>query len=128
MGKFSQKIRSFKETATAVTEEVAIAAGIELVRSVIADSPLDTGRFVGNWIASTSSPVISVSEITKTKEEAIGDVLPVIETLRLDETFFLSNSLPYSHRLEYEGWSKKAPQGMVRINVQRIANNIRAGR
>ena len=34
------------------------------------------------------------------------------------QTVYISNHLPYARRVEY-GWSKQAPQGMVRINVRR---------
>jgi hypothetical protein len=30
---------------------------------------------------------------------------------------YISNNLPYMHRLEFEGWSKQAPAGMVRVSV-----------
>ena len=35
---------------------------------------------------------------------------------------YLTNNLPYAQRLEYEGWSKQAPAGMVRVNMARIAD------
>jgi hypothetical protein len=33
---------------------------------------------------------------------------------------FLCNALPYAERLEYEGWSKQSPAGMVRVSMARI--------
>lgn len=128
MGSFSQKVKAFADRAIKVTEEEAKAASFELVSSVIKNSPTDKGTFVGNWIASKNQPTFETTEKTKTKDEALADVLPVLEDLKLDESFFLTNSLPYAHRLEYEYWSGQAPDGMVRINVQRIANNLRTGR
>jgi hypothetical protein len=39
---------------------------------------------------------------------------------------FLSNSLPYAARIEFDGWSHtKAPQGMVRRNVARFNQLLR---
>jgi hypothetical protein len=84
---------------------------MELFASVILDTPvLDTAEEPDPDGGST---------VAKAQE--------VVLNLRPDHdiNIFLTNNLPYAHRIEYDGWSHtKAPAGMVRKNIQRIANII----
>jgi hypothetical protein len=49
----------------------------------------------------------------------------VLTGWKLGQTIFLSNSMPYSKRLEF-GWSKHAPapNGIVRLTVQNYSAAI----
>lgn len=127
MGSFSKKISSFAKQAKVAVEDDIRAAAFELFRSVISDTPVDSGRLKGNWVASSESPTFVQLENVRTEEKTISDALPIISSFRLDGVIYLTNSLPYANRIEYEGWSQKAPDGMVRKNVQRVAANLKSG-
>jgi hypothetical protein len=79
-------------------------------KKIIRLSPVDTGRFKENWLtaigeANTSIDLPSGFGLTST-----------VKLLRLGDTIFFTNSLPYAFRLEF-GWSGQAPMGMVRITL-----------
>ena len=61
----------------------------------------------------------STDSIDKVGGTAINRATSKVNQYRLGDTITLSNNLPYAMRLEY-GWSKKAPAGMVRLNVARF--------
>lgn len=123
-GAFSSKIDRFVKQAIVENEEVAKAAGITLVKSVIRDTPVDKGRLAGNWIASNDMPEFAIRD-SEGRNASLAQAIPVISNFKIDDTFYLTNSLPYAYRIEFEGYSKiKAPQGMVRKNVQRISANL----
>ena len=44
----------------------------------------------------------------------------VVAALKGGGVTFMANNLPYAHRLEFEGWSRQAPEGMVRRTVARF--------
>jgi|DEB0MinimDraft_6_1074348.scaffolds.fasta_scaffold00032_16 hypothetical protein len=98
-----------------------------LYKSVIKDTPVLEGRLRGNWFPSKGNPS------DKKDEDATQNAsLPRVEEFILDfdgsEDFevFLTNNLPYAARIEYDGHSSiKAPEGMVRKNLLRIAQLIR---
>ena len=101
---------------------------LELFKRVIEKSPVDTGRFRANWNVSLNSPDTTTSE--STDDSARGN--PSVERMTKevlsysfkDQSVYLCNSLPYAVRLE-DGWSHtQAPNGMVRLSVIEIANNI----
>jgi len=87
---------------------------------IIKESPVDTGRFRNNWFASIGRPIAGTTQKTeRSGSAAINRAGKIIEALDKGETFYLANNLPYAQRLEY-GSSDQAPQGMLRINVERV--------
>jgi len=95
---------------------------------IIKESPVDTGRFRGNWQASIGSPAPSTtSRLDSTGAGSINDVAVTVQGLKLGQTFYLANNLPYARRLEY-GYSKQAPSGFLRINLQRVQLEINKAR
>jgi hypothetical protein len=90
---------------------------IDVCTGIIADTPIDTGLARGNWQSSLGEAKTDKVLLIPTMV-AINEVISVVKSMKGDETFVLRNNLPYATRLEF-GWSKQAPVGMVRKNVQR---------
>lgn len=108
-------------------EKLRKAIMLELFNSVILDTPVDTGRLRGNWQISTGSPMGDIIDVidpsgkaTMLKVEELLDR----EDLLKDQEVYLTNNLPYAYRIEFDGWSQQAPEGMVRRNAIRISNNL----
>ena len=82
------------------------------------------GQFRANWNYSIGSPDLSV---IANKDPSGGESMRRASDTKymLGEKIFISNSLPYAYRLEYEGWSKQAPEGMVRISVIEFRDFVR---
>ena len=103
----------------------------EVSTAIIKDTPADTGRARGNWQASIgrgATGVVSVESKGSGQAKAIADVNQTVR-VAVGDLYYLTNNLPYIERLEY-GWSKQAPSGMVRKNMQNfnrlLVKNIRA--
>lgn len=91
-----------------------------LCSRIIKESPVDTGRFRGNWQASLGTPLRNTLNTTDPSgASAINKMGNVVQSLDVGETFYMTNNLPYAQRLEF-GWSKQAPTGMLRVNVERV--------
>lgn len=76
------------------------------------------GQFRANWNLSIESMDTSTTEDKDPSgEAAVKRAQGRIESYKLGDRIFITNSLPYAYRLEYEGWSRQAPQGMVRITA-----------
>lgn len=95
---------------------------LEALIRVLRRSPVDTGRFRGNWQTTVRAP--AAGEIPVAQAVARGrQRSAVIEdgrraTLALGpfESTWLSNNVPYAVPLE-DGHSKQAPAGMVALTV-----------
>ena len=106
-----------------IAEAVAVI-GLECLSRVVRKSPVDTGRFKGNWVTSIASP----SMVTREIEDKSGSVsikqgaddLAGYANLSTMPVIYIQNNLPYANRLE-NGWSKQAPKGMVALTVAEVS-------
>lgn len=99
---------------------------LEVYNRVTEKSPVDTGRFKGNWMVG----------IGKSSEETLGVHTPgdaKAENLRQEAVIYsisklamvhVSNNLDYALKLE-NGSSKQAPAGMVGITVQEVETHFK---
>lgn len=99
---------------------------LDALRGVVKKSPVDTGRFRGNWqvSAGTENPS-TTARLDKSAygSEPGGDVLngglQILATLEPYSVTFIQNNLPYAQKLE-SGSSKQAPQGMVALTLAEL--------
>lgn len=100
----------------------------EVGTAIIKETPVDTGRARGNWQSSVNSA--AGSEISRTSQGAAIAELSQEANAAIGNVFFFTNNVPYIRRLEYGYWSKQAPEGMVRRNLQNfnrlLVKNLRA--
>ena len=126
MGQFEIGLRKFAEKTELKINDVVRKIGLEVYSSVVMRSPVDTGRFRGNWNLSLANFDPSVSELTD-KEGAASIASASISIADYKGgSIYISNNLPYAQRLE-DGWSKQAPVGMLRITVvefQEMVNKV----
>lgn len=121
---FALDVSKFVEKAKKNPEKVMRQVSIKLFSAIIKASPVDTGRFRMNWMASGGTPASGVTDATdKSGNMATGNVTSFVLKATDWREFTLTNNLPYAQRLEY-GWSQQAPQGMVRTNVSRFQQLI----
>jgi uncharacterized protein involved in outer membrane biogenesis len=94
---FDSQLTAFLRASDAKIERTVRAVKLELFRSVILDTPVDTGRARGNWQATIGSP--ATSEIDNTDMSAA--LAGVTSNLgKVNDVSFLANNLPYIEALE----------------------------
>ena len=132
MASFEEQMRAFARRANMSVEKTVKGTAIKLFSAVIKSSPVDTGRFRANWTAAGVQPSTVTTDMTdKSGAAAIGAMVNYINSAKGQTVFTLANNLPYAHVIEYGGYpgdgpntvggfSKQAPQGVVRVNVARF--------
>ena len=129
---FEKDIQKFATTTKKDLDDVIGHFCLELFGAVIADSPVETGRFKSNWNISDTKPDVTVVDDLEEYDENKSMKELAGFSFSFGKTFYLTNNLPYASVLEYglypkketekvtaQGFSKKAPKGMVRRNVAR---------
>ena len=117
---FSLDLSKFSKLTENKMEKVVKKVFIGLSADIIKDTPVLSGRARMNWFPAINKySDTSTDSIDKVGVTAINRATSKANQYRLGDTITLSNNLPYAMRLEY-GWSKKAPAGMVRLNVARF--------
>lgn len=116
-----------------IKEEINAAAralALDLFSVIMVRSPVDTGRFRGNWQIDIAVPALAALErFDKAGQATILTETQKLLAFKLGQTISFRNNVPYSVRLEY-GYSGKAPSGMVRVTIaeaQMRADRISAG-
>lgn len=127
-GTFARDLAVFVERAKDKQDLVVRKVALDLYRSLAMKSPVDTGRFRGNWQVGVSTVNTTVdSPVDPSGEAAIARAEAALTNVKVGGVIYLTNSLPYAKPLEY-GHSKQAPGGMVRITVveyeQYLANVV----
>lgn len=128
---FASEVAAHNRKAAQSVDKTVRAITFSLFREVVMRSPVDTGRFKGNWQVSQGTPVRG----TLTTTDASGGVTIANIAAGIGgagSVTYLANNLPYAQRLEYDGWSGQARQGMVRVSMARVqsiaASAIRANK
>lgn len=114
---FARLIERAGDNVQAVVRRTAL----ELQAQMIQKSPVDTGRFKGNWQAGTGTANGSTGD--EANSDALARAAVVLQGWKPGQTIYLTNSMPYATRLEF-GWSQQAPAGMVRLSVQNYSQAI----
>lgn len=117
----SRFIDKTSKTADAEVRKICL----DLLSGIVLKTPVDTGRARGNWMTSIGSPRTGTTLQTDksgsgTIADGMGDIAKATGNV-----FWITNNLPYIYRLEFEGWSKQAPAGMVRVTINDISNKLR---
>ncbi len=122
---FAGDLKDFELRFDQASDDFIQGVETSLFNSVILDSPVDTGRFRGNWQTSITNPYAgTTSQADPTGAQAIARMQSFVSALKGGRVTFLTNNLPYAERLEY-GYSGQAPEGMVRKNVARFHSIIK---
>jgi hypothetical protein len=144
-----QDIPQFAENTLRKLETVYKMAAIELFRQVILKTPVDTGRARSNWQTEIGRFTKDEIDVIKNNETIIAEMIEKINSGTLQDGFYMANNLPYIQKLEYggypkdpkqgswdknqkqfviktvHGFSKQAPQGMVRISIEQIKKDLK---
>ena len=115
----------------------------DTAKDVIQNTPFDTGRLKNNWYASNQNvPNQSTKQRDKSGKNSMARVDKALTRLKIGQTFYMANNLPYARTVEFglypnppksksgktiNGFSRKAPQGMLRVAVQRAISKLSRG-
>lgn len=120
---FKLKINDWADSVMEAIPEIIDDALDNAARDIVKLSPVDTGRFRGNWQATGNSPsLISLNNYDKDGADTIKSLRRQIHALARDKathTIYITNALTYSVPLEF-GYSGQAPNGVLGIVTKRL--------
>ena len=117
MSDFSIDFKRFADKSLKNTDKIIRESALTLTSAIIMDTPADTGRLKGNWQVTINTPTdTELSDTDKSGGTTIAKAQSDLDK-PLGYAVWIQNNLPYVNRIEFEGWSKKSPQGMARRNI-----------
>lgn len=125
MGRFARDIQNFVNKTEHKLDLVIRKIALEMFSRVVLRSPVDTGRFRGNWqVAIGFIPQGTLELNDRTGAATISKIEAAALQVEAGDVIVLANNLPYGPRLE-DGYSRKAPAGMVGLTVQEFQDIAR---
>lgn len=133
-GPFELALRAFAEKAGDRADVAVREVVLEIANRLIYRSPVDTGRFRGNWFytlgqvnrglvmgaeAESAAGIYQGAE-TAARYAAVLQNMGDLPTDAAGKVHYLQNNLPYAWALE-RGHSGQAPNGMVGLTIQDFA-------
>lgn len=119
MANFMDVIDEWIENTEQKFDDVLQTIVIKVGESAITLSPVDTGRFKGNWQLSIDGPSThSLLRYDKDGHETLADIASKANSLTAGQVAYIQNQVLYGHDLEYG--SSKQSEGMVRITAMRF--------
>lgn len=122
---FAKDLQRFAKNTGSAIDDTTRGVTIALFNAVIMDTPVLDGRLRGDWQTTVENPapgqnyridkngVQSMAEVQLKTPDGAGQVT------------ILTNNMPYCEKIE-NGGSKKAPEGMMRKNVDRFERLLAA--
>ena len=124
-GKFEDAVKRWAQHTGKSLENVATASFLDVAGGVIRDTPVDKGQLRANWRVGIDAPATGQLDITDPSGQMAQADLAAKAPNIFGRLVYFTNNLPYARRIEYEGYSSiKAPQGMLRININRFTDAV----
>lgn len=96
-------------------DDIIRGVKISTFNGVVRDTRVDTGRLIGNWQISNTTPITrEIERLDPTGEEVQSEIA---STVKPDTVDYLTNNLPYAAY-----WEER--DGMIAGNAARVERNI----
>ena len=104
---FGISLRKFGVNTIEQADIVARKIIIDLFSAVVLDTPVDTGRAIGNWYPSLNapSPEVDFTIADRSGQLSLDRIHPIAQAFEFGNSAWLTNNLPYILALE-NGHSK----------------------
>jgi hypothetical protein len=127
---FGKDLERFQDKVEHVTVNVYRSSVFDLFSAVVMSTPVDKGTLRGSWFVSIGPGLFTGFKGARIADAGgsatVGKIRYKVGKLEADNTVYLTNNLPYGPRIEFDGHSGKAPEGMVRINAARWEDIVKA--
>ena len=91
----------------------------EVFPALVEATPVKTGEARGGWQISLGAPLENNPErLAPGAVETIPIELAKIESMTLEDVVFITNNVPYIVRLDQDGYSPQAPDGIVDATLE----------
>lgn len=139
MGNFLETVERWVDDTNQTIDHILQDIVIMVGESVVTLSPVDTGRFRGNWqLSINSSSNASLVRYDQSGHTTIAGIKSIARTFTAGQVAYIQNHVLYGNDLEWglyngptqkvtdEGFSTQAPAGMVRVTEAQFLEIVAA--
>jgi len=125
--RFAARLKDFSvNTYPGIAASVSAEFAMEAVRRIVRRMPVRTGHARGNvQVSFFGAASIELPLVDPVGASTIAAAERALANAKATQNIHISVTVPYGMRLE-QGWSRQAPQGMVRITLAELQAEARA--
>lgn len=119
---FAEIIAKWRDETIEAADEILQIITFKIGESVVVLSPVDTGRFKGNWqLTINSGSDMSLLREDQTGAATLSDMARTVRALSIGQVAYIQNHVLYGFDLEH-GSSPQArdPDGMVLVTAAKF--------
>ena len=119
---FQADLQKFAQLVEQDVRTVRRKVALDLFSRIVRRTPVDTGRLRGSWF-------LTDGVVADVQPEGQASYPAGVVKATFKNPFgvsIISNCLPYAVPIEFEGHSKQAPNGMVRISLAELEAEIQS--
>lgn len=117
---FEDIINEWVEKVEVNTNDILQTITLMIGKELVYISPVDTGRFRGNWQITIGSPTNhSLVRYDKEGTQTIGDMARDVRILTAGQVAYIQNTITYGADLE-TGTSRQAPDGIISVTAPKF--------
>lgn len=138
MGRFAVDLRRFAERAGGNADQVVRKTVVDVGTAIIERTPVGDpltwrhdapagyvgGRARGSWAYGFGSPG-QADSVDPSGGSSIDRITSGVQINDAVGVHYITSSLSYMRRLEFDGWSNQSPAGMVRITIREFQDFVR---
>lgn len=115
---FNNRLTAFADAVDATVETTAKKVALAIYNGVVDRTPVDTGHARSQWQILVSGDQCAARPIG---DHSVDDIAKLSTyTVVGSGTIIIANGAAYIKKLEYEGHSPQAPDGMARVTLAAV--------
>lgn len=122
---FGDDLHKFAKKAELDLNTVVRKVSFDLWNNVTRRTPVDTGRARGSWNITEEVTDLSTKAPKQKGEKYPANVKGNVGQITGKRAVYITNNVEYIEYLE-DGWSDKAPAGMVKVAIAEEAAKLKA--
>lgn len=117
---FEDIINEWVEQVQVQTDDILQTITLMIGKELVYISPVDTGRFRGNWQITVGSQANhSLVRYDQQGTATVGDMARSVRTFTAGQVAYIQNMVTYGADLE-TGTSKQAPDGIISVTAPKF--------
>lgn len=115
MKSIGDQLKAIQKKSMENAEKVYRETMFEVSYGTIFATPVLDGFLIGGWLSGYAFD--NTQHGKQGAQESVSSLTHAVNSLSINQSFYFVNPLPYAYKIEYEGHSARAPEGMLRKNL-----------
>jgi len=116
---FSSEVDKATENIMKSAERKVRGTLLSIFGRTITRTPIKSGRLRNNWHTEINKQAGGgIRKANRSGAQSVANATTKVKNLKMGDTVYFSNNMPYAYIIEHGHHSKQAPRGMLRVSIK----------